>query len=213
MIYKEPKILDYFLIKIYKFRNRYLRKIIREILLRRKHSEFYSMTLREIFFKYHKIEVGLYSYGAFETRLPAGMQVGRYTSIANDLNVINGSHPIIHKSTHPFFYNPDFKYINKLMIKRREKLIIGNDVYIGSKVTILPKATYIGDGAVIAAGSVVNKNVPPFAIVGGVPAKIIKYRFSENIIKEIIESKWWDKDIGEIRKDELEFSSFLKPVE
>ncbi len=213
MSYKDPTLLDYFLIKLYKFRNRYLRRIIREIIYRRRHSEFYSKTLRTIFFKYHNIKVGLYSYGTFDTRLPAGMEVGRYTSIGANFFVINGSHPVVNKSTHPFFYNPDFQYVDLLLIKRRQRLVIGNDVYIGSNVTILPKATYIGDGSVIAAGSVVVKDVPPFAIVGGNPAKIIKYRFSKKTINEIIESKWWDKDIKEIYKDKLEFLTFLKSME
>ncbi len=213
MMYKEPKVLDYLLIRIYKFDNRYLRRLIREILLRRKHSELYSATLRIIFYKYHKIKVGLYSYGPFYANLPAGTEIGRYSTMPQNLIVINGSHPVSHKSSHPFFFNPDFKYVDQLLIKRRQKLIIGNDVYIGLEVMILPSVTYIGDGAVIAAGSVVVKDVPPFAIVGGNPAKIIKYRFPENTIKKITESKWWEKDIDQIKDNESEFRDFLKPVE
>ncbi len=213
MTYNEPKHFDSFLIKIYKINNRFIRKAIRKILLRRKHAEFYSETLRTIFSKFHGVKIGLYSYGPFYANLPAGTTVGRYTSCPKDLLVLNGSHPVDHKSCHPFFYNPDLKYVDHLLIKRREGLTIGNDVYIGLNVTILPKVTFIGDGAVIATGSVVIKNIPPFAIIGGNPAKIIKYRFTESAIKKITESKWWEKNIEDLKNDKFEFSSFLKPLE
>jgi serine acetyltransferase len=78
-------------------------------------------------------------------------------------------------------------------------------------VTILPSVSTIGNGAVVGAGSVVAKDVPPFAVVGGNPAKIIKYRFSQDIIDEITKSAWWEKDIEELKKDEQEFASFLHP--
>jgi virginiamycin A acetyltransferase len=104
-------------------------------------------------------------------------------------------------------------YVEKLLITRRSKFIIGNDVYIGLDVTILPAVTNIGNGAVIAAGSVVVKDVPPFAIVGGNPAQIIRYRFSQDTINEITKSAWWEKDINEIKENRFEFESFLKPLE
>ena len=70
---------------------------------------------------------------------------------------------------------------------------IGNDVWIGEDAKILSGVT-IGDGAVIGANSLVTKNVPPYAVVGGVPAKIIKYRFPENVISRLLQIKWWDWD-------------------
>ena len=209
-IYTESKLLGKLLFAAYHINNRYLRKIIRTFLLRNIATEMYSKTLRKIFSKYHCVEVGMYTYGAFISDFVSGIVVGRYTSIARGLQVINGSHPITHKSTHPFFFNPDMGYVDKLLIERRTKLIVGNDVYIGLDVTILPQVTYIGDGAVIAAGSVVVKDVPPFAVVGGNPAKIIKYRFSDQKIKEIIDTAWWNEDMDEIKKD---MSGFLIPYE
>lgn len=77
----------------------------------------------------------------------------------------------------------------------RFKVVIGNDVWIGAYAKIV-EGVRIGDGAVIAAGAVVTKDVPPYAIVGGVPAKIIKYRFEEKQIKQLLELKWWNKDIA-----------------
>lgn len=74
---------------------------------------------------------------------------------------------------------------------KRKRIVIGNDVWIGYG-TIINRGVSIGDGAVIAAGSVVTKNVPPYAIVGGTPAKIIRMRFEEKIIQKLLELKWWE---------------------
>ena len=111
------------------------------------------------------------------------------------------------KSTHPFFYNPSFGYVDKLLIERTT-IIIGNDVWVGANATILPSVSQIADGAVVGAGSVVTKRVPPFAIVAGNPAKIIKYRFKEETIQKIVQSGWWRRDIELIKENPLEFAEF-----
>lgn len=211
--YKESALFSKFFFFIYRYNNRYLRRIIREVLLRQEGAELYSKTLRKIYTKYHDVQVGMYSYGAFHQILPSGTIIGRYSSIPRNLLVINASHPITHLSSFPFFFNPDLGYVEKLLITRRTELIIGNDVYIGLNVTIMPVVTNIGNGSVIAAGSVIVKDIPPFAIVGGNPAKIIKYRFSQQIIEQITQSAWWEKDIDEIKKNRFDFESFLKPLE
>jgi acetyltransferase-like isoleucine patch superfamily enzyme len=130
--------------------------------------------------------------------------IGKFCSIANDVLIGLGNHPLDLLSTSPLFY----KTINALeinLIKEDKGTIeylpieIGNDVWIGTRSIILDGVT-IGHGAVIAANSVVTKDVSPYAIVGGVPAKIIKYRFEANEIKELIESKWWDMKLIEINR-------------
>lgn len=211
--YKDNLIFDHILSCLYKINNRYLRKIIREIIFSREGAGYYSKTLRMLLYKYHNVEIGMYSRGAFWADFPPGTKIGRYCSLAKGLIVINGSHPVSHKSTHAFFFNPTRGYVDKLLIERRTSLTIGNDVYTGTNVMILPNVKSIGTGAVVAAGSVVIKDVPPFAIVGGNPAKLIKFRFSENTIKDLLTSKWWEKDIQELKNDEKEFSSFLTKLE
>ena len=206
------KPIDEFLFRLYRIKSRYSRKIIRELLLRRKNAEIYSRVLRKIFSHYHDIHIGMYTYGAFTLSIPAGTVVGRYSSVPRNLLILPGNHPITHKSCHPFFFNPTFGYVDRLLITRT-KLTIGNDAYVGMDVTILPSVSTIGNGAVVGAGSVVAKDVPHFAVVGGNPAKIIKYRFSQDIIDEITKSAWWEKDIEELKKDEQEFASFLHPFE
>ncbi len=128
--------------------------------------------------------------------------IGKFCSIANDVLIGLGNHPLDLLSTSPLFYrvnNP--LQIN--LIKKDVDLIeykpisVGNDVWIGTRAIVMDGVS-VGHGAVIAANSVVTKNVPPFAVVGGIPAKIIKYRFSTNKIEEIIKSKWWDTNIETI---------------
>lgn len=133
-------------------------------------------------------------------------KIGRYTCIATDVMTVAGRHPTSKfVSIHPAFYSTrkqsgftyvskdkfsDFNYIDE---NNKFTVMIGNDVWIGSGVKIMEGVT-IGDGAVVAAGAIVTKDVPPYAIVCGVPAKIIKYRFDEETIKKLLELKWWEKD-------------------
>ncbi len=113
------------------------------------------------------------------------------------------------KSMHAFFYNPALGYVDKDSLKRT-RLTIGNDVWIGHGVILLPGVTSVGDGAVIGAGSVVHQDVPPYAIVVGNPARIIRYRFSVQTIKAMLDEKWWEQSMEEIKDD---MGSFCRPVE
>ncbi len=127
------------------------------------------------------------------------MHIGKYCSIADCVVLGCGDHPINTLSTSPFqyVYNKPEMYGNIIVPKsniiKREysETFIGNDVWIGYRAFI-KLGVKIGDGAIIGAGAVVTKEVEPYAIVGGVPAKLIKYRFDENIRKQLLELKWWD---------------------
>jgi len=206
-------IANLLLYKLYALNNRYLREIIQSRVARKEGGEMFSQTLRKIFHTYHCIDIGMYSYGGCFTlrNVPSGTLIGRYCSFAQNIKILSGNHPLKNKSLHPFFYNPYFGYVDTLLITR-SKLIIENDVWIGENAIILPSVSKIENGAVIGAGSIVTKDVPPFAVVAGNPAKIIQYRFSQEIIDQILESPWWDKDIKELKEDEVVFSSFLKPL-
>lgn len=127
--------------------------------------------------------------------------IGKFCSIAIDVAIGAFKHPTKTLSMHPFVYtkyhesfSDDIRLENPLIHLKDigwQKVVIGNDVWIGAKATIMPGIT-IGDGAVVGSNAVVTRDVPPYAIVVGVPAKIIKYRFDEETIKDLLELKWWD---------------------
>ena len=153
-------------------------------------------------------------------------EVGRYTSIGRDVHIIRGNHPVDDRfvSTSPCFYSTQkqagFTYTDRQLFEDykwadAEKKIavrIGNDVWIGSHALIM-EGVSIGDGAVIAAGAVVTKDVPPYAIVGGVPAGIIRYRFDDAKRAFLMNFKWWDKDISWIEENAGLFSDIDKLME
>ena len=106
-----------------------------------------------------------------------------------------GVHPINGISTSPMFYSTSSQNGTTLCsenkIQERKKIQIGNDVFIGMNVTVLD-GVRIGDGAVIGAGCVVSKDVPPYAVVVGIPMRISKYRFDSETINKLLASKWWE---------------------
>lgn len=127
-------------------------------------------------------------------------QIGSFCSISWDVNIGTTHHPTNWLTTHIFPYSkrPDLYKIlldddKILKFDYVYPVTIGNDVWIGCDVTILD-GVKIGDGAIIGAGAIVTKDIPPYAIAAGAPAKVIRYRFDEQTIKELLELKWWDLD-------------------
>jgi acetyltransferase-like isoleucine patch superfamily enzyme len=123
-------------------------------------------------------------------------EIGKFSSIGSEVVIGVGTHPTDFVTTHPAFYanNKAFNtFSDKMYFDEIGKIEIGNDVWIGSKCTILNNIN-IGDGAIIAYGAVVTKDVLPYSIVGGVPAKHLKFRFEQSVIQELQKIKWWDLD-------------------
>lgn len=147
------------------------------------------------------VEIGDYSYiSDGHSQLNAENSkiiIGRYCSIARNCFIRTTNHFISRISTSPKLY--DLIGIEPNCITKGQ-VVIGNDVWIAVNVTILGNVS-IGDGAIIAAGSVVDKDVPSYSIVGGIPAKIIKYRFNEEKIKKLKEFRYWNLEISELLKE------------
>lgn len=138
-----------------------------------------------------------YSFSA----LPIELTMGRYCSIAQNVRVMGQHHgyhfisssELLYRQSTPFMkafrdYGVDWKFLTN---PQKSFPTIGNDVWIGQDV-LLARGIVIGNGAVIGAGAVVTKDVPPYAIVGGVPARIIKYRFPERLVSGFLDSEWWE---------------------
>lgn len=132
--------------------------------------------------------------------------IGRFCSIGNDVRSISGTHPITgYVSTSPVFYSTrkqcGISFVTENTLEESVKgVIIGNDVWIGSGVTLMD-GVIVGDGSVIGAGAIVTHNVPPYGVVVGVPAKLIKYRFSEDKVKELLKRAWWNLPLDVLRNN------------
>jgi len=137
-------------------------------------------------------QIGSYTYIGFNN-LISKSSIGRYCSLASNVNIGHGEHPANNISTSTLFL--DFPY-EVLTVK---DCTIGNDVWIGVSCTIRRGVT-IGDGAIVGANSFVNKDVPPFAIVAGSPAQIIRFRFAPEKIEKILASRWWDHPLQIAKK-------------
>ena len=146
-------------------------------------------------------------------------KIGKFCSIASGVSIGPGIHKMDGVSTHPVFYLQNTplkkKFSDKDLIKSSKTTTIGHDVWIAERA-ILIDGISIGTGAIIAAGSVVTKDVEPYSIVGGIPAKHIKYRFDEKERELLLASQWWDLPEEWLMKNYSLFSStpeFLNKIQ
>lgn len=152
-----------------------------------------SKTLRHIMQMVHGIDIGAHSYGCFDpVRFPPGTRVGRYVSVGPGVAAYRRNHPVDRLSMHPYFYRPSMGTGHTVDVETAP-LNIGAGSWIGAKVIILPGCRRIGRGAVVAAGAVLTRDVPDYAVVGGNPARVIKYRFGEEEILAAEATWWWQQ--------------------
>lgn len=147
--------------------------------------------------------LGDYSYVGPHSRV-IHATIGKFCSIGAEVRVGMGTHSLSNLSTASIFTakknGTGISWTTENCFEEYRTVIIGNDVWIGQRAMIMG-GVHIGNGAVVGAGAIVTKDVPPYAIVAGVPARIIKQRFSEDIINTLEQGRWWDKQEPELKSN------------
>lgn len=150
---------------------------------------------------FYDSSIGKYSYLGYDCEI-VNCEIGNFCSFASGVIIGGAQHPLNWVSTSPVFYTAGGgakRHLGDLNHPKTKRTIIGNDVWIGHRAIIMAGVN-VGDGAVIGAGAVVTKNVPPYAIVGGVPSSVIRYRFDKDTILKLQNSKWWNLSDDELRE-------------
>ena len=154
-------------------------------------------------------------YSTFELYSYVGMNsvimhsdIGKFCSLSWGVTIGPGNHDYSRISSHDFLYNNFYNLNSNEVVYNRfeQRTVIGNDVWIGTNVTVV-NGVKIGHGAVIGANTIVTKDVPPYAIVVGNPGRILKYRFDEETIEELLDLKWWDLEYGILKDNFKVFKS------
>lgn len=147
--------------------------------------------------------IGDYSYVGRNSRV-VHADVGKFCSISGAVRLGMGTHTLDKLSTSPIFTerhnSTKHQWTDVQTDNPFKRVTVGNDVWIGTGVMVMGGVT-IGDGAVIGAGAIVTKDVPPYAVVAGVPAKVIRYRFTDEEIQTLEEVKWWNQTDEELRNN------------
>lgn len=168
----------------------------------------------------YNCEIGRYNNIGYDNELN-NVEIGSFCSFSDHVFIGGDEHPLEWVSTSPVFesvkHSGPSKKFASFDVPECKRTYIGNDVWIAHNVSVKAGVT-IGTGAAIGTGAVVTRNIPPYAIVAGVPAKIIRYRFDENIIRELLETKWWElpdeklQEIGKHIKEPLRFIELVKQI-
>lgn len=158
-----------------------------------------------------RVKAGRYTYIGVNNSMQ-DVEIGAFCSIGSYNAIGGGVHPMDQPSTSPVFYEkencfkqPDFLYGDGVTLEQ-PKTTIGNDVWIGDQCFI-KAGVKVGDGAVVGAHAVVTHDVPPYAIVAGNPARVLRYRFKEEEIAALLQLKWWEWSDEEIKKNKSRFRS------
>lgn len=173
----------------------------------------YSEAIRLFYKTYHGLEIGYGTFGGCWLNSDLfwrNIKIGRYCSTAGELAIYTRNHPMDMYTTHPIAYSMNFGALTGERDIHAGGLEIGNGVWLGARVLIMPGCRKIGNGAIVGGGAVVTHDVPPYAIVAGNPARIIRYRFTEDTIKRLEDSRWWENDKDTLSKEFEELNQLVK---
>ena len=180
----------------------------------RRNSKISKFAKIYAFSKISNSKIDDYTYVSFNCTINC-CEIGKYCSIASGVKIGLGKHPTNFISTSPMFYAPKNPLGNSTVdapaFVEHEKVYLGNDVWIGANVVILDGIS-IGDGAIVGANSIVTKDIEPYSIVGGVPAKEIKKRFSDEIINKLNLLQWWNLPFAFFKQKHVK-EVFSKPLD
>ncbi|MGK2876968.1 MAG: CatB-related O-acetyltransferase [Solirubrobacterales bacterium] len=165
-------------------------------------GEVRSATLRRVLREKYDIEVGAHSYGSLLSPdlCDPNSKIGRYVSIGPNVRRIGASHPLAAASLHPYWYNATFGIVDESADVERSPIEIGDDSWIGANVTILPRCTRVGIGAVIGAGAVVTRDVLDFEIVAGNPARSLGFRLTDETRQHLLDARPWELPPNQYRQ-------------
>lgn len=189
------------LFRLYRYNSRIIRYFVIRLINELEGGACFSLTLRKIFKYYYDVNIGMYSMGGcfIPGAFDPNTTIGRYCSIDKTVRAINRQHDL--DETSIYGYSPKIRERNNQ--NSFKSLEIGSDVWIGYKAIIMPSVLKIGDGAVIAAGAVVTKDVNQYAIVVGNPARAVRYRFDKKAIEKLLTEKWWKKNLEDIDLNDM----------
>jgi acetyltransferase-like isoleucine patch superfamily enzyme len=170
-----------------------IRRLILRLLAALEGGQMCSRSLRQIMANVHGVEVGAHSYGCFDPiRFPPGTHIERYVSVGPKVSAYRRNHPADRLSLHPYFYRPTLGADSRADVETAP-LVIKSGSWLGANAMILPGCRRIGRGAVVAAGAILTRNVPDYGVVGGNPARLIRYRFDPQAVAAADATRWWLK--------------------
>ncbi|WP_346838371.1 amino acid adenylation domain-containing protein [Microbulbifer sp. SAOS-129_SWC] len=207
---RESKIARQWLAPMFAIDRRFVRTLLQKVILKLEGGSTFSTTMRKLYKKYYDIDVGDFTSIRFDPmRLKLTTRVGKYCTIYPTATFQNADHPRNTLSTHGIFYYSELGFSPGYELDRVQ-IEVGNDVWIGDGAKILYPTRKIGDGAVIAAGSIVVEDVPPYAVVAGYPARVVRYRFSRATIRKLLGLKWWQMSGNKLYQSRQQF---MQPLE
>jgi len=207
---RESSFCRWVLAPLYGIGGRWLQSFLQRVILRLEGGGMFSRTMRRLYRKHFDMEIGDYSSFCFDSgQFKRGTSFGRYCSVMGTARFETANHPSNTISSHGVFYQQALGFSPGVDIPRN-RIEVGHDVHIGHNVTVVYPARTIGDGAIIGANSLVAEDVPPYAIVAGYPARVIRYRFPPETRRKLQELRWWDAPLGGLEQVRDEF---MRPLD